>query len=221
MPPLVRLTGYRTSGMESVSAAAASIWEAISALRPLLPPYQEALAHLRHVLGARALLDGPAVAPPPKVPVSAPAPTPPDIVPPPLVPPPNVPSYLKAPPPAVPKVPVFEADPARLPAPSASLVGAQLTAETSEIDISKLLRSSLPFSTTAQPPSAAAPPRSANGRWIRFNPQTGEPLAEPYWQELSSTEAHPEMPRTERVSTGTVDVDPEMVARILSTRPRT
>lgn len=75
---------------------------------------------------------------------------------------------------------------------------AGLSTETAEIDLGKLLRRSVPFSeapatpTTAELPTLAdadrgplpPPPAPARGRWIRFNPQTGEPLETPYWQEL-------------------------------------
>ncbi|MFO0587296.1 MAG: hypothetical protein U0441_07150 [Polyangiaceae bacterium] len=199
--------------------------------------YRDALAHLRHLLGARALLDGPAIAPPPNAPVAAPAPTPavaPIVAPPAIVPPPEVPSYLKPSAPSISsKSPVSEPVSAP-PAAARSVLGTPLTSETADIDISKLLRSSLPFDARKQgptPPAArssppAAPPaRSANGRWIRFNPQTGEPLTEPLWQELAAPERTPESPRTDaappaRLSTGTVEVDPDLVARILAANPR-
>jgi hypothetical protein len=111
------------------------------------------LAHLRFVLGARVLLDGPAIPPP-------------GLAAPPVVeepasdnPPEDVPSYLKA---------ASEEAPGRrsLPEPASvppSTTMSALHAETGAIDVARLSKAPLPFDPRAAPSGAAlqaaAPPR--------------------------------------------------------------
>lgn len=241
------------------------------------PEYRDALAHLRHALGARALLDGPSFPPPaPEAPIAPPkveVALPEIVI-------PLVPSYLRSPPPAAPAP--SSAAVAAPPAPP--MMTKPLSTETADIDLSKLVRTSLPFDPNAAaapthespplprvstetteldlaaifrvagpfPPSSVAADKSlpddlekkelpgaasaaapstpdfgeteefslasllksrppvpfdkqaaepakttalpavgpvlasphGHGRWIRFNPQTGEPLATPFWEEL-------------------------------------
>jgi hypothetical protein len=174
------------------------------------PEYKEALAHLRHALGARALLDGPSFAPPSKEPVREPERVPPE-----AAPEPGIPSYLKAAP-APGKTPVSPQAPVTAPAPVPSFAASSrpFASETSDIDLAKILQATLPFDPNAAHSAARA---SGRGRWIRFNPQTGEPLAVPYWEDLAASKPPAPAPEAppERSSTGTVEIDPEMIARIL------
>lgn len=175
--------------------------------------YSEALAHLRHVLGARVLLDGP----------SFPPSAAPDVRAPPLesavARTPGIPSYLRAPP----VVPVATA-PER-PAVVAA-TAAPFSTATVDIDVSKILQPAVPFdpdapaaataieapvaarsfgeteefrldallqrprpvpfeaAPMAPPPNTAAPEAAPQRRLVRFDPQTGQPIAQPYWEEL-------------------------------------
>lgn len=113
------------------------------------PEYLEALAHLRYALGARVLQDGPAF--PPRVEEPAePHPTPPA-----LVPAPQAPSYLKTPTatpapagsPAAARPALAPSSPHPLPARQAPT-----SSETSDIDVSAILKNPLPFDPKA--PSA-------------------------------------------------------------------
>lgn len=259
-------------------------WILVAQAEPVDPSnkdHQASLAYVRHALGARVLLDGPSFPPP----ASASPPEPPRAaVPlPDLSPAPLVPSYLRAPsgstsapasPSSVPVVPT--ANPSvpfpvtkPIPATNPPLAAKPFSTETADIDISKLVKATVPFDPKAPPAQRPDPPRPApppldtgttafdvsevlqrstppagarpaagfgeteefslasllksgpslpfetpatpgdpparasspapsplaagaspsappgHGRWIRFNPQTGEPLAAPYWEELS------------------------------------
>lgn len=107
---------------------------------PRNPDHQASLAYVRHALGARVLLDGPAFPPPSReAPESPPhaGPTPS------LVPPAQVPSYLRA------------GAPPEPPAPSKAL-----STETADIDLSKLLRGPIPFAPGAPAQPAPEAPKS-------------------------------------------------------------
>jgi hypothetical protein len=79
--------------------------------------------------------------------------------------------------------PAIEAGPPRAPKHEST--------ETVEFDLSALLngRAPVPFDKPGTRPSTAAPEvASPRRRLIRFDPQTGAPLAVPYWQELPAGE---------------------------------
>lgn len=180
--------------------------------------YTESLAHLRHALGARVVLDGPSF-PAPAVETPAGLPAPPEAAP---ARAPEVASFMKAPAPlgaetaavdvskilkqAVPfgkdAASVREGEPSGAGAPVEKAAAVEKApsatpgfGETEEFSLAALLQRPRPVPFEGAPGrGAAAGGASGPGpqrRLVRFDPQTGQALAQPYWEELPPPERKP------------------------------
>ncbi len=64
--------------------------------------------------------------------------------------------------------------------------GGGVSTETTAVDVAKILGKAVPFGVAR--PTAPESPATPAGRWVRFDPQTGKALAEPYWEGLPPVE---------------------------------